>query len=275
MLIRQKSQKNNRLVVSVVLLLAALGPSTSQADQLIADDLIVVGSECVGFDCVLDEEFSFSTLLLKENNLRIFFNDTSNPGGNFPANDWEIIANTVTDGGVSFLGIADRLAGQASVSGQGFCDGGNNDGLACGRIFEENCLGICVGGDFGGLECSLGSSFCFDNGGGECVGAGMCVAPGAIVFLIEAGAPANSLKIDSLGFVGLGTDAPAAELDVNGDAIIRGNLTVSGTIGGGTAQMCPANESVVGITADGTIICAIVDKAEIISCDGFESCPPQ
>ena len=274
MLIRQKFQKNNRLVVSVVLLLAALGPSTSQADQLISDDLIVVGSECVGFDCVLDENFSFTTQLLKENNLRIFFNDTSS-SASFPANDWEIIVNDAANGGASFLGFADRLAGQTPVSGGGFCDGGTNNGLVCGVVEGEDCSGECVGGTVPGAPCFLGSTFCSDNGGGTCVGAGMCVAPGAIIFLIEAGAPANSLKINSLGFVGLGTDAPAAEFDVNGDAIIRGNLTVAGTIGGGTAQMCPATESVVGIAADGTIICTVVDKAEVISCDGFENCPPQ
>ena len=274
MSIQQNSQMHKRIVVSVMLLVAALGLCTSQADQLIEDDLIVVGSECVGFDCALDENFSFSTQLLKENNLRIFFNDTSS-SASFPANDWEIIVNDAANGGASFLGFADRLAGQTPVSGGGFCDGGTNNGLVCGVVEGEDCSGQCVGGDLPGASCFLGSPICSDNGGGTCEGAGMCVAPGAIVFIIEAGAPANSLKINSLGFVGLGTDAPAADLDVNGDAIIRGNLTVSGTVGGGTAQMCPANESVVGIAADGTIICAVVDKAEVISCDGFENCPPQ
>ena len=90
----------------------------------------------------------------------------------------------------------------------------------------------------------------------------MCEAAGNIIFLMEAGAPANSLKIDSAGFVGLGTDSPEAELDIEGDAIVRGNLTVTGTIGGGTGadQTCPTKEFVVGIRADGTIICADKNK---------------
>jgi hypothetical protein len=62
--------------------------------------------------------------------------------------------------------------------------------------------------------------------------------------------------------VGLGTGTPEAELDVNGDAIVRGNLTVTGTIGGGTGapQMCPEKEFVVGVEANGTIICAAKNK---------------
>ena len=271
MSIQQIFQKNRWVTVSMVLLLVALGPCAGQADQLIEDDLIVEGSECLGNDCVLDEDFGFSTLLLKENNVSIFFNDTSSLAG-FPANDWEIIANDVGNGGASFLGFADRLVGYPHFGNAGLCVGGLAAGNEC--IVDTECAGICNGGTFNGNPCSISDSTCADFGG-ICEDAGMCVTEGNIIFLIEAGAPANSLKIDSSGFVGLGTDAPAAELDVNGDAIVRGNLTVSGTIGGGTDQMCPARESVVGITANGTIICAIVEKPEIISCDGFESCPSQ
>ena len=59
------------------------GPTTDTGsrsdiqDQVIADDLIVDGSACVGFDCVNGESFGFDTIRLKENNLRIKFQDTS------------------------------------------------------------------------------------------------------------------------------------------------------------------------------------------------------
>ena len=232
--------------------------SSGFADQVILDDLIVVGSECLGQDCNLDEEFAFSTLIMKENNLRIFFHDTSNTAS-FPTNDWEIIANESANEGASFFGIADRLPGWPTVSGGGACDAGTNVGVQC--TTDSECAGICNGGTFDGQPCNVGVSFCTD-GGGVCEGAGICEAAGNIVFLIEAGAPANSVKIDSFGYVGLGTDAPASELDVNGDAIVRGNLTVTGTIGGGTgsAQMCADKEYVIGIEADGTIICANKNK---------------
>jgi hypothetical protein len=46
-------------------------------DFVINDDMIIIGSLCVGFDCVNGEVFSFDTIRLKENNLRIKFDDTS------------------------------------------------------------------------------------------------------------------------------------------------------------------------------------------------------
>ena len=61
--------------------------SLSEDAQTIATDLIVQGSECVGFDCVSSESFGFDTQRYKENNLRIHFNDTSS-SASFPSNDW-------------------------------------------------------------------------------------------------------------------------------------------------------------------------------------------
>lgn len=251
-------------LLTLISLMITSATFNGQAAEVILDDLVVQGSECIGFDCVSDQEFSFSTLLLKENNLRVFFHDTSNSAA-FPTNDWEIIANDSANGGASFLGFADRLPGYPYVSGAGYCDGGNNSGAQCGAsvLGGDSCAGVCVGGTApADTACSFGSTLCEDFYGATCEGAGVCEAAGNIVFLIEAGAPANSLKIDSAGFVGLGTNAPAAELDVEGDAIVRGNLTVTGTIGGGngTDQFCPRKEYVIGIRADGTIICSAKNK---------------
>ncbi len=58
-----------------------------EKDQVIADDLIVSGGACIGFDCESDEDFEFDTLRLKENNTRIAFEDSS-AMGSFPSNDW-------------------------------------------------------------------------------------------------------------------------------------------------------------------------------------------
>ena len=65
-------------------------------DQVIPDDLIVQGSACVGIDCVNNENFGFDTIRVKENNVRIQFDDTSVSAG-FPTNTWQRTAFSATD----------------------------------------------------------------------------------------------------------------------------------------------------------------------------------
>lgn len=79
-------------------------------DQVIADDLIVQFSLCVGTDCVNGENFGFDTIRIKENNTRIAFQDTST--GAFPANDWELTANDSASGGLNRFSIRDTTAGR-------------------------------------------------------------------------------------------------------------------------------------------------------------------
>lgn len=80
------------------------------SDQVTLDDAIVEGSICVGVDCANGEAFSFDTLRLKENNLRINFLDTSG-SASFPSNDWRIIINDSSNGGENYFAIEDSSAG--------------------------------------------------------------------------------------------------------------------------------------------------------------------
>jgi hypothetical protein len=123
-------------------------------DQVIADDLIVQGSECVGLDCVNNESFGFDTIRLKENNDRITFVDTST-GTGFPTEDWTIRANSNASGGGNFLAFVDR--------------------------------GATSPGD----------------------------ESGTIVFEVDAGAPANALRVSSTGLIGIRTATPALDVHVN------------------------------------------------------------
>jgi len=74
--------------------------------QTFSTDLIVQGSGCIGVDCTSSESFGFDTLRLKENNLRIKFQDTSS-SGSFPTNDWELVANDTNNGGAERFSIED------------------------------------------------------------------------------------------------------------------------------------------------------------------------
>jgi hypothetical protein len=99
--------------LAVVVPVEAAPPTTSigdtdlpRRDQVIADDLIVQGSICAGFDCVNNESFGFDTIRLKENNLRIKFEDTST-GAGFPSTDWQLTANDSASGGANKFSIED------------------------------------------------------------------------------------------------------------------------------------------------------------------------
>ena len=104
-------------------------------DQQILDDLIVDGSACIGLDCVNGENFGFKTLRLKENNLRVHFEDTSS-SASFPSSDWCIQINDSSNGGDEYYGIVDEDAGTIPFrieEGAGnhalFVESGGNIGL--------------------------------------------------------------------------------------------------------------------------------------------------
>ncbi|MGR9052245.1 MAG: hypothetical protein ACU84J_06310 [Gammaproteobacteria bacterium] len=88
---------------------ALILPFVSEADNVISDDSIIQGSQCIGVDCVTGELFSFETLRLKENNLRLRFVDTSS-SASFPSTDWELVANDSTNGGRNRFSVEDVTA---------------------------------------------------------------------------------------------------------------------------------------------------------------------
>lgn len=102
--------------IPLLVLLAMLTcVANTWGDQVISDDLIVQGSfgpggggTCIGQDCADGEEFGFDTLVLKEEDTRIQFDDTSN-SASFPNQDWWLLANDLdgTINGENYFGISD------------------------------------------------------------------------------------------------------------------------------------------------------------------------
>lgn len=82
-----------------------------RATVLATADSVIQGSLCTGIDCSSGESFGFDTLRLKENNLRLHFDDTSN-SASFPNNDWRLIANESDNGGANLFALEDSSAGQ-------------------------------------------------------------------------------------------------------------------------------------------------------------------
>ena len=92
-------------------------PGRTALDIVNADDLIVQGSLCVGFDCVLNESFGFDTIRLKENNTRIKFEDTS--VGGFPTTNGSSRRTTSASGGAEQVLDRGHHGRQGPVHGRG------------------------------------------------------------------------------------------------------------------------------------------------------------
>jgi hypothetical protein len=203
---------------------------TARADQIIADDLIVMGSLCVGLDCVNNESFGFASLRLKENNTRIDFVDTS-VGAGFPTNDWRIQANDSASGGSEALTF--RSMGDGSGGGEGgtplltltngapansiFVDSTGRVGLKTAtpvldlhmntsntpaiRLEQNNSGGFTAQTwDVAGNEANF---FVRDLTGGS-----------RLPFRIRPGAPTSSIDVAANGNVGLGSSSPADALHI-------------------------------------------------------------
>lgn len=194
-------------------------------DEVILDDLIVDGSACIGFDCVSGEAFSYDTLRLKENNLRVHFDDTSTIAG-YPANDWRIIANSSSSGGGSYLAIEDstglktplKIASGATTNSL-YADSTGRIGFRTStpvldlQITTSNTPAIRL------EQTSAGgfSAQSWDVAGNEANFFVRDVTNGsALPFRIRPGAPTSSIDIDDDGNVGVGTASPKSKLDVSG-----------------------------------------------------------
>lgn len=197
-------------------------PKTTR-DQVIVDDLIVQSSACIGMDCVNGESFGYDTLRLKENNLRIHFQDTSSTGS-FPTTDWRIIINDSANGGNSYFTIEDSDAGrrpftiEASASANAlYIDNadrigfGTSNPLADLHIAEGNTPTVRLDQDG-----SAGwTPQVWDLAGNEANFFIRDVTNGSqLPFRIRPGAPTSSLYIHSSGKIGFGTDSPNTNLHI-------------------------------------------------------------
>jgi hypothetical protein len=214
-------------------------PTSTDKDAVTADDQIVQGSLCVGFDCVDGESFGFDTVRLKENNTRIGFDDTSVSAG-FPANDWQLTANDSASGGANKFSIDDVTGAKTpftiiagAPSNSLYVNSNGKVGLGTATpILDLHMLT----GDTPAirLDQSNGSGFTaqiWDVAGNEANFFVRDVTGGSrLPFRIRPGAPTSSIDIAASGNVGIGTAAPEQKLHVAGNAQIDGNLQINGSV---------------------------------------------
>jgi hypothetical protein len=205
------------------------------ADQVINDDLIITSSACMGFDCVNGESFGFDTLRLKENNVRIKFDDTSSTGS-FPSNDWQLTANDATNGGQNKFSIDDTTSGRTPFTIEArapshslYVDDGGRIGLGTNNPAVEMHV---VDGDSPTMRLEQDGSSGFsaqtwDVAGNETNFFIRDVSNGTTLpFRIKPGAPTNSLYIDTDGDIGLGTASPDSQLHVYNSSSLNNNKPI-------------------------------------------------
>jgi hypothetical protein len=202
---------------------------TTPKDFVINDDLIVDGSACIGFDCVNGESFGFDTLRLKENNLRIKFDDTST-ASSFPRNDWQLTANDSANGGASRFSIDDVSGSRTPFTVEAnarshslYVDDGGRIGS---RTATPSVELHTIDGDTPSLRLQQDGSSGFapqtwDVAGNETNFFIRDVTGGsALPFRIRPGAPTSAIFIDANGDIGIGTSSPEAKLEVHDGAVI-------------------------------------------------------
>ncbi len=221
---------------SGVLLMVSTG---LQADIVHLDDVLTVGSHCIGFDCVNGESFGFDTLRLKENNLRVHFDDTSASAG-FPANDWRIIINDSSNGGANYFAIEDSNAGRqvfrvsaGAPANALTVDAQGDVGIGTSAAVVELHV---ADGDTPTLRLEQNGSSGFtpqtwDVAGNETNFFVRDVTNGSsLPFKIKPGAPTSSIFVAADGDIGMGTESPDSALHV-----YQGDLTIEQT-GAGIAS---------------------------------------
>jgi hypothetical protein len=221
-------------------------------------DGIMRSSLGIGYDMAPGFDFGFNTLVLRENNTRILFEDTS-ASGTFPSKDWRLTANDETNGGDNYFSIdniTDALVGLKVKDDGTLLVPTPNAKLGIGTDSPQlsihakfnNTPAIRLEQDVsGGYPAQV-----WDIIGNE---SNMAIRDftnaSLIPFKIKPNSPTNSLVINSLG-VGIGTDLPSEKLDVNGNLKVRENAMIQGTstansfvkIGGTSSQFLMADGSV-------------------------------
>ena len=176
-----------------------------QLDQVFLDDVIGTFSLCVGNDCSNGENFNFDTIRLKENNLRIHFDDTS-ASASFPGNDWRIVINDSSNGGSNYFAVEDATAGRIPfkveagapadsllVSPSGSVGVGTSSPEAMLHVVSGVCPALLLEQD--GSAGLNAQKWEIKNDGAEL----KISSNGVDIVRIDSAAPADSLVIDGTG----------------------------------------------------------------------------
>ncbi|KAA1246579.1 T9SS type A sorting domain-containing protein [Aquimarina sp. RZ0] len=223
----------------VAISIVAISTISAQEDgdilekQLIADDLFVQGSLGIGLNIVNNQAFGSDTFIMKEDNLRMFFDDNSGTGS-FPANDWRFTFNDTTNGGDNYFSIDDATAGNVPFR---IDAGAGNNAL---RIESGGNVGVGTDNPAVKFQVTDGNSpvmrleqdgsdgftpQSWDLAGNEANFFIRDVTNGSkLSFRIQPNTPENTLTLRASGTVGIGTFGPNTNASIHMNSTSKGLL---------------------------------------------------
>lgn len=207
---------------------------TPRTNEFFNEDVSATGGVCAGFDCTAAESYGFATIKLKENNLRIKFEDTSTSAG-FSTTDWQLSAGDTSATGVEKFFLEDLTAATVPLLIEG--------GTPSNSIYVDSTgrIGMRTSVPARDLHISTGNSPTIRMEQNSTMGLGVRswelmandtnfvirdVTGAANPVIFRTGAPSSSLVIDASARIGLGVSFPAHQIHHSSGARLEaGNWT--------------------------------------------------
>lgn len=223
----------------------ALPTSAAAQTNFHTTDGNIAGDLCVGSGCLNFTTHGVNELTLRSNNISVIFDDNS-ASTTLPDHDWGITVNDTYSGGREYFAIEDVTNNRVPFAIEA--------GARTDAIYIDNTSRIGIGernpvedlhiltSDSPTIRLAQEGAFgdqAFDMGGNETNFFIRDVQANTLPIRLLDGTPSGMLGISSDG-VGIGTNDAIgsinilATLDVNGDALIRTDLAVNGSLGIGT-----------------------------------------
>ncbi len=201
-------------------------------NQFFNGDVIAKGSLQIGGNASNGYSFGFDTFVMSEDNLRMYFEDTSS-SASFPGNDWRFTFNDSSNGGDNYFSIDDATGGKkpfridAGAPNNAFymADNGNigigtnNPGNIELNILDNDTPTMRLGQN-GGFGTQI-----WDVAGNEANFFIRDVTNSSkLPFRIQPNTPENTLTLRSSGTVGIGTWRPNSDASLHLNASDKGLL---------------------------------------------------
>lgn len=223
-----------KLLLLIVLFTGVSTVLNAQVTNTFKDDVYIQGSLGIGTDIDDGQGFNSDTFIMKENTLRMLFDDTST--GSFPSNDWRFTFNSDLNGGANYFSIDDVTAGavpfridENAGNNALYIESGGHVGMGNTnpsvelhitgkdtpsiRLDQTNAAGwVPQVWDIGGNEQNFFIRDVTQSNGG------------VLPFKIKPGSPTDALTITKSGTVGVGTFSPNADASLHMTSTTQGLL---------------------------------------------------